>query len=178
MRRTWLIAIAAFLAGSALAQDKPKKPEWKKFVSREGAFAVLMPGTPVAKKEAAQTPLGPLVAHLFSLEVEIGSNFTVSFSDVPQGLLGLEGVDDLLLTQARDAAVAKLEGKLLKDERGSLNKRFPGREFHIEVPNAGIVRMRIYLVQNRVFQIVAAGPKEFATGKDADRFFNSFTLTR
>jgi len=157
---------------------KEEKPGWKKFTSREGGFSVLMPGTPVAKREAVPTPLGPIATYFFSLEVQQGTNLTVSFAEVPQGLLGLEGVDDLLLTMARDAAVKQVDGKLLKDEPVKLNQRIPGREFQIDVGLGSILRMRVFLVQNRVYQIVAAGPKDYATGKDADKFLDSFTLMR
>jgi hypothetical protein len=162
----------------ARAKEKEKDSDWKKFTSREGAFSVLMPGTPVAKREAVPTPIGQVVTHFFSLEVQQGTNLTVSFAEVPQGLLGLEGVDDLLLTMARDAAVKQVDGKLLKDEPVKLNQRIPGREFQIDVGLGSILRMRVFLVQNRVYQIVAAGPKDYATGKDADKFLDSFMLGR
>ncbi len=157
---------------------KEEKPGWKKFTSREGGFSVLMPGTPVARREAVQTPIGPIATYFFSLEVQQGTNLTVSFAEVPQGLLGLEGVDDLLLTMARDAAVKQVDGKLLKDEQVKLNQRIPGREFQIDVGLGAILRMRVFPVQNRIYQIVAAGPKDYATGKDADKFLDSFTLGR
>jgi hypothetical protein len=46
----------------------------------------------------------------------------------------------------------------------------------VEVDGKKIFRGRVYLVGQRLYQVVIFGPKELASSKDAEKFLNSFEL--
>ncbi len=84
-----------------------------------------------------------------------------------------------LLDDTRDLIVKSAKGKLISEKKIEL-VRSPGREIKAEIPlgedpKGGFVTCRIYLVKNRVYQVMAVGPREQGDAKKAiDTFFNSF----
>ena len=78
---------------------------------------------------------------------------------------------------SRDGAVANMEGKLVSEKNVKLGKH-PGREIRINVAEGKrLFRVRVYLVEQRLYQVVVFGTPETATSKDADKFLDSFKLT-
>ena len=55
--------------------------------------------------------------------------------------------------------------------------KHPGRDLLIEKPTT-VVRNRVVIVGNRLYQVLIQGPKQFVGSKDADRFFDSFEVTK
>ena len=53
----------------------------------------------------------------------------------------------------------------------------PGREFVVDKGKQR-VRYRVVLRDARLYQVAAIGTADFATGKDATQFFESFELTK
>ena len=48
----------------------------------------------------------------------------------------------------------------------------------MEAPAVGFYRARLYLVGQRLYQVVVAGPREDIQGQDADRYLNSLKLKK
>jgi hypothetical protein len=148
--------------------------EWKEFVSKEGGFSVVMPGTPTSGTQVAKTPIGAVTVHLFAAEVKNqGRAYLVTYNDVPE--LAGQPVDvEKGLDGSRDGILANMPGsKLLEEKKISLDG-FPGRELTIEVPGKGTARWRVYMVKPRLYQVVAFGPKDITGLAEADKFFDSF----
>ena len=69
-----------------------------------------------------------------------------------------------------------LKGKLLSEKNIKLGDT-PGRETQIEVAGGKkLFRARVYLADQRMYQVVVFGTKKAATSKEADRFLDSFKL--
>src|SRR5262249_33927006 len=147
---------------SALATHRPAlagKAEWKEFTSKEGGFAVLLPGTPVEQRQLVKTPVGSVDVHLFVVDPEGAPGaYVVGYSDFPEVALN-DGGAQKRLDNARDGAVAQVKGKLKSEKKIKL-KGVPGRELHIEVNDKTAVRLRLYVVQNRLYQVMSIGPRE------------------
>lgn len=57
---------------------------------------------------------------------------------------------------------------------------YPGKEFRLENPGKAIVRHRVYLVKQRIYQVLVETPldREQALSSDSDKFLNSFQLLK
>lgn len=165
-----LIALALALAG---CESSP----WKDFHSKQGGFSVSMPGTPVEKRQAFHTQAGPVEAHFFTVEADRGSLvYMVVYGDYPEALMAAND-REMLLDAARDGAVGNIQGTLVSERTVSLGGH-PGRELQVLSSDGRLaLRMRIYLANNRQYQVVAVTPKETRSTEDRDRFLDSFRLT-
>jgi hypothetical protein len=164
-----LILIAITLSGCQTAG-------WKEFRSAEGSFSVLMPGIPEEQAQTIDTLAGAVDAHLFVLAAEDAA-YLVSYSDYPKIVVQQSNADDIL-DGVRDGEAANVRGALLSEQIISLDD-YPGRELKIDTLDGKVtLRSRIFLVNNRLYQVVAVIPKDHPTSdKNIDKFLESFTLT-
>jgi hypothetical protein len=151
--------------------DEPT--EWKEFASKEGRFNVLMVGTPKQDKLDTESDFGKGVLNMNSIRVG-GTMYAANYCDFPAEIkeAGLKQVYD----SSRDGAVANLQGKLASEKDVKLGEH-PGREIQIDVQGGRqLFRVRVYLIDQRLYQVVVFGTKAAATSKDADKFLDSFKL--
>ena len=163
--------LVVILATSTFA-DEP--PQAKEYISKEGGFKVLMPGTPKETKLDAESEFGKGVLHMNSVEAGMAM-YAANYCDFPAEIkkVALKQVYD----SSRDGAVANLEGKLATEKDIKLGD-YSGREIRIEVAGGiRLFRARVFLVGQRLYQVVVFGTKESASSKDADKFLDSFRLT-
>ncbi len=149
---------------------------WKEFRSAEGSFSVMMPGTPEEQAQTIDTLAGAVDAYLFVLADEDAA-YLVSYSDYPNIVVQQSNSDDIL-DGVRDGEAANVRGLLLSEQIISLDD-YPGRELKIDTLDGKVtIRSRIYLVNNRLYQVVVVIPKDHPTSdKNIDKFLESFTLT-
>jgi hypothetical protein len=176
---------------------------WKVFASKDGLFTVNMPSEPIKKKQQITTAAaGKLKVELLIAEGRHDSYFVVSYCDFPPTELK-KGQERKRLDQACIGAVESSTGKIREKKPITLDRRcprsdigewfqagigslgsikfdveYPGRELVLEKDGAVIAKMRIYLVENRLYQVMVLGngsifaPKE----KDVGIFLDSFRL--
>jgi hypothetical protein len=147
---------------------------WREFSSTEGRFRVQMPGTPVHKTQ--NVPLGgaQLVLHVFAHESAGGQEaYVVMYNDYPAALVQ-PGAAAAVLTGAQDGAIRGMPGSKLTSARDITLDGYPGRELALEVSGKGKVHYRLYLVNNRLYQVVAQQARPSA--ETVEKFFNSFQL--
>jgi hypothetical protein len=167
-----LIALAAGLGTAASATDKP---EYKQFASSAGRYKILFPGAVKSETQELKTELGPLKLTMDSIELGDDTIFCVTFLDYPEDVTKTD--PGKRLDKIRDGNKGA-DGKVLSEKDVTVGpEKFPGREVLIEKPGA-VVRIRIVLAGARMYQVMIDGPKVFITSRDADRFFDSFQVTR
>jgi hypothetical protein len=161
---------------TAFQEELP--PNWKTVTSKEGRFTVAMPGTPAQTKKIVKTATGKLQVMMLVAEGRLDSTFVVSYTDYADADLK-KGTIDRRLDQARDGAVDSSGGTLRSEKSIDLAGN-RGREIVIESDGAVIVRMRIFLVQRRLYQVMVlgAGPIFAPKEKDAGIFLDSFRLIK
>jgi hypothetical protein len=149
--------------------------EFAEFTSKEGKFTVLFPGKPKETKRTLQSPFGPVELNSFSVSpLQPVSTYVVIFSDYPANFEKKSDAD--FLDSSRDGSVKNSGGKLLSEKKLTLDK-YPGRELLLEAPNqGGLFRQRIFIVGNRLYQLIVGGAEEVAKSKGADKFLDSFKL--
>ena len=164
-------ALVAF-AGAGVAQPGG-------FTSDEGGFRIKFPGAPKVTEPTAKSAVGDLKVTVAIYATADGSAFMVSYTDFPEAATKPDQLATLL-DGIRDKVKGR-DGKLVGDEKtiqfGA--DKWPGREFTVDKDKGKQrIKFRVVIRNNRVYQVVAIGTAEFANGKDATAFLESFELTK
>lgn len=161
-----LVALA--LAPTARAAEPYKSPD--------GKYSVRFPKDPKVTSQTPRTAVGDLKVTVATYANSDGNVYMVSFTDFPE-------------TAAKPANHASLfdgvvegikgQGKLVGDvkEIAFGPDKLPAREFVVDKGKQR-VRVRVILHGTRLYQVATVGTADFAGGKDATLFLDSFELTK
>ena len=166
MRTILAVAVLAVCAGALTGQDDKK-------YEKEGKFTAKFPNGPLQQTKAA----GGLKLNVFLADFDKGKGgFLVIYSDLPAEKIKAP-TPDQVFESGKKALEDDFKLKNVKAEPTAVGpKKHPGRtisgereEFHL--------RGTIVLAGTRLYQVYVFGPKDFVTGKEADEFLGSFTIT-
>lgn len=161
------LTVALLLA----ADDTATKVQ--EFAPKGGRFTIQMPGNPEEQTNKVNTVAGPIEVHMFTVSPDRSTLYGVGYGD--SAVMNTKPESDIL-DGARDGVVRNVKGKLDSEKKITIDK-YPGRDFLVVI-KGGVVRERAYLVKDRLYQVIfVSSSREFATGKDADKFLDSFKLT-
>jgi hypothetical protein len=167
-----IVTLRGGQAGTVAAANAGGGAGFKEFVSPEGKFRVMMPGTPVRQQQR----LGPISITMYTLQNSNGA-YVVAFCDVPIPV----GESDFQLQKrldgARMGALGNVGGVLVKENRVFLQGRDPGREIEANAPGKGLIRARFFIASRRMYQIMVVGNPQFVHSADATRFLDSLSRT-
>jgi hypothetical protein len=170
-----MIGSLFFIATAHADEDK-----WETHTSKEGKYSVSFPGKPtVPAPDKPDSPVGELTVYKAQFTTAKGDQtYLVLYNDYPEAALA--GTDkEAFLDGVRDGTQKTVGGKVASDKKITLGeKKYPGRDFLIEKGSEPAYHARAYIVGNRLYQLVIMGPKDAATGKDADKFLDSFKLSQ
>lgn len=161
-----LVAVPAFAGSSWVTVDDPD-------------FTAQLPGTPKRTQNTEPSDLGDSNNVMYEYEGDNGNiYFAVNYTDFPAGSMGkadpgkvLDGARNGALTNTK---ATPLGSKAVWLEAGG--KKFPGTEFEGKTPDGLKVSARVFLVDDRLYQLIFV--RQFAKPADADfrTFVGSFTL--
>lgn len=166
--KTICTAAALLVVAGALSAEEPK------FESKDGRFSAKFPGKAETKAQKA----GGLELHITIVEKGTGG-FAVIYSDMPPDVVKATPATKLL-EGGEKGLVDNFKAKIIKSGESVFKangKDYPARDILAEKDDKTL-RVKIILVDNRLYQVFVVGPKELATGKEADDFINSFELTK
>jgi hypothetical protein len=158
------LIFAAALAAAALGASAAFA-----FKSDEGRFSIDMPGTP-KHQVINPDPADPVVMNLYTGQ-RGAMSFLVAFADIKVG--GRK--PDEVLDGARDNVLGRPGRKLLAERRVTIAGN-PGRELDIAGPNDLALRVRVYLVGARLYQLIVSTTNKGAIGTEGAKFLESFRL--
>jgi hypothetical protein len=163
-----ILVFAALATSLTLGAARAAEP-WKEFRSAEGGFAVSFPGTPKTNV-GAPNQTGP-ISHSFYVDAG-PSSYVVMYIDYQPGTLS--GKDPQgLFDSGRDNLVKGKKVKIRVDRKFTLADH-PARKIVIEGADGSIQIFNLYLVKDRVYEVISGGPKGFDKSADAKRFNDSF----
>lgn len=167
-----LLAVLVLVAGGALLALIPQ-PEFPEFVSKEHAFRARFGGEPRVNTDE-NNPVKPTV---YSVE-RIDGTFEVVVLTAPEPVSPTPEQVSRTLTAVRDEIIQFAGAKQTADAPITLAGKYPGREFaaRFELPQPGALRVRVYLVGPRRYQVLVKGTEEFTNGNEATAFLNSFMV--
>jgi len=152
---------------------------WKTYSSSHGGFSILMPGTPSEQRQGMDTALGRIYATDYRVHQKNVVYFA-SYGDYPPGFVNRSNVNTVLIG-VRDGAIGGINGRLLTERFISLDG-YPGLEYVAEFtfrnPGDATVKSRIYLKNNRLFQISIFGLRNEVSVAQQNKYLNSFKLSR
>jgi hypothetical protein len=150
------------------------------FTSEEGAFSI---NSPMAMEETTQsidTELGAIEVHFFMAE-EIDRAYMVGYSDYPQEFVD-QNDPQMMLDGARDGATGNINGNLVSEIRILLDDQYPGREIVVtamlDEDQEGTLKAHMFLVGNRLYQVMVVAPSGELSMQEMDDFINSFKLLK
>lgn len=157
--------------------------KWKEFAPAGGGFSILFPGSP--KSMTRTLRLSP--QHTAELRVHTLSNPTlecsVIYADYPTIPVGDPAAARAALDSGAKGAVASVNAELLSLTEIT-HEGYPGRLLRERMPDGKILRAKMVLVSQRLFQVAFTTPREDGASaqtvrhyeQTADRFLNSFKL--
>lgn len=167
--------VAASMFNLTIHGCLPENP--REYRSEEGGFKIVAPCQLKQEKAERQTAAGIIAFHTHAGELR-GRYWGVVHSDYPAAVVGSLGAETMLLN-GRNGFVAGVNGRLISDTAVTLNGH-PGRRITVLATpeeSAGLsLFARFYLVNNRLYQIVAVMPTDKADSAKVNEFMDSFTL--
>jgi hypothetical protein len=162
-------ALAVLLLALAFAAHAAEP--WQEVRSKEGAFAALFPADPKISIEPPDPSGGVTNVFLASLDK---MDFEVSYTDY--GARAFAGRSlEAIYNLARDDLVKGQPVKLLADRKIMLDG-LPGREVVFAEADGYTQDYRFFVMQSRIYAIVAGGPAGTENSPEAKRFLESFKL--
>ncbi|MGZ8201893.1 MAG: hypothetical protein ACXWUB_01470 [Burkholderiales bacterium] len=169
---------SALLAVSLLIGCTQSQSEWQELTVSDAGFAILMRGQPHYARQSLDTPAGKMEAHLYSSD-RPDAYFAVGYSDYPLALV-LGGSREQLFAGVRDTWLRRIDGRITSsDDRVTAGGKYPGYAFSARGNVKGadtFLDARLYLVDQRLYQIIAMSRKGEVAQGVVNRYLNSFRL--
>jgi len=165
-------AICLFLAGVAVADER--KPNHLHAAPDEG-FRVGLPGKPTHESYDLTTLAGPLTVHTTKYDTGRDLRLTITSTTYPPTYAKVPP-DKLFAGMMKEMLGA--DGCLEREEKVTLGPdKHPGRDWRITAGKT-VIRVRVFLVGTRLYQVMANGSKDAVGGPAAEDLFNTFELAK
>lgn len=148
---------------------------WKPFSSKDGGFAVLMPGQPTQENRTVKTEIGSIPVRAFSVLRRGEALYAIAYSDFPGSFPQNPGDIDRLLAQVASGFAQGAKGRLVSQQTIRLGN-FPGRDIRLQLDRGLIARGRVFVVNSRLYQVIVVTGQERNLTKSIEGFFKSFRL--
>lgn len=153
------------------------QPTLDTFSSEIGAFTIAAPAPFEEVQQSVETPVGPVDIYTFTAETN-HSAYVVAFSDYPIEMVDQSNPESLL-NSSRDGAINNLGGTLVSEEMIEVSG-YPGRSLVIAAQGPtnqpATINSHIYLVDNRLYQILVVSPDNQKSTLKPQTFLESFKL--
>jgi hypothetical protein len=157
----------------------------QEFKSEAGNFAVqappdLMFAETAQAIDSGNLGMGKLSLHILMSVTREGS-YQIYYFDYPADLAANPNASPSLLDGARQGWLNAIQGRLTGQEHPISLGNHPGREASVEAKNNNQdikIKIRYYLVQNRIYQIMVSVPKDGKFTAEMNAFLQSFTLLK
>ncbi|MDL1871621.1 hypothetical protein FBR05_05405 [Deltaproteobacteria bacterium PRO3] len=168
--RNVVIFVALWLAAFAL-WPAAAEAKWQTFTPPEGGFSIAMPGKPQLTQSVHKSFVGAVKESTYTIKAG-GVTYSASYSELP-GIAVTLGGSRTIFNKAKDGLLKEAGGSENAFNEISLGKS-EGRELSFTLNGGGAGKARFFLVDKRLYVIVASGPTGAAAG--IGKFLNSFKL--
>jgi hypothetical protein len=164
------LAAPLFIASAVMAQQMT----WQEYRSG-GGYTVQLPGVPIIESQLVNNPtIGGLVTlNTATVGLKVGG-YATAYADFP---LYYAFPRDEALDGARDKIIQSL-GATLREEQSLSIAGNPARDVFADIPKRGdVMRCRLILTaQNRLIELMYAGPKGTEASENVSYFLNSLVI--
>jgi hypothetical protein len=139
------------------------------FKDEAGRFSARFPAEPTLDRQEGNSALGAHVHTTWEVDID-GQHWSVTYTEysTPPAKNYDKNVMGLL---------AATKGKLIRQAKIE-QAGVDGREVVTLLPDNAVMRQRMFLVGNRLYQAVYAGPAGTEAGADVEQFMASFQLLK
>jgi hypothetical protein len=134
-----------------------------------GRFSVRFPSEPTLDKVEGSSALGPHVHYTWEVDDD-ERHWSVTYTEYSKP--PVKNYDKNVMN-----LLAATKGKLVWQAKVEQNG-IDGREVVTLLPDNKVMRQRMFMVGNRLYQVLYGGPAGTETDADADGFLTSFQLTK
>lgn len=175
MRRLLILAAMIVLSSSLAAQDI------KPYESKAGKYKVVFPET---GPTVSSTKVGEDELNVAKLAYK-GGGFMVTYTDLNEDKVKMARPKDILDVGEKGLIEAFNKPKITSTKDIEIGKqKYPARqittgESYFGEEGVSIkLRLTLVLADNRLYQVFVFGPKDLPASKEADKFFESFEITK
>jgi hypothetical protein len=148
--------------------------DWIRVSSPEGGFSVLMPAQPTATDSTGTSSGGgPFTNHMLSVQ-DSKRIYAAMWSDYPPNT---KHDVPATIKAERNGFLRSMNAKLISETTISLHG-YDGNEFTAEVEDGSAVKGRVYIVDNRLYMLIAVDTKGNGDQPSVERFLTSFELKK
>lgn len=156
------------------APQKAKLP----FYSKEGGFSIVFPDTPKEQKHTTTSEIGQIELTQYIYGKDDTHAWVASFSDYPKQMIQL-GNKEQLLKGIKYRILEDLHASVLTEEKTTLDNEYDGLSFVAKAKKKDLnISYKIFLVNNRVYQLSMYSSVAPIATKDSLEFFGSFKLIK
>jgi hypothetical protein len=163
------LAAPLFITSAVMAQQMT----WQEYRSG-GGYAVQLPGVPIIESQLVNNPTirGSVTLNTATVGLKVGG-YATAYADFPLYAFPR----DEALDGARDEIIQSL-GATLREEQSLSIAGNPARDVFADIPKRGdVVRCRLILTaQNRLIELMYAGPKGTEASDNVSYFLNSLVI--
>lgn len=165
MKRIVAMALVLACTGVVRAEDTKYAPEGKK-------FEVVFPGKPT------ETDIGKGMGKMLILPAESNKAVYIFYHNAFPKEVDVTNKDiaATIFKSGLEGGLRSWKGKVVKEKDFMMNKTHPAKEYEIEAPNIGIIKLQLILTKTEFYQVVVGGTKEFVDSAAAKKFVGSFKL--
>ena len=173
--------VADLLPPSKTPQAESSPQAWKEYSSVEGGFSILFPGNPSQETQVVEAAPG-VQFNLRIHKLKALAEYSVMYADYPIPVSD-PAVAKNVLDNGAKGAVASVNSELLELKEITLYGH-PGRYLKERMRSGEIMRVKMLLVGQRMYQVAITTPREEGTSAEmvkayetmADKFLSSFKL--
>jgi len=157
--------------------------DWFLMKNQDQGYQIEFPKEPSVSVQTVKTKAGPVDMHINMLDLskkEEDSNliYLSSFAQYPDSLVHSDKKDQLagFLKETVDGLVGSIDGEILSQKDIKIDS-YEGKEVKINFQDGmAIIRIRVYLVQNKVYMLQVITKTENDSNESISKFMNSFSL--
>lgn len=164
--RTWAARIALLGVACLMLVGQAAAYQLKDEVGR---FSVRFPSEPTLDKVQGSSALGPHTHYTWEVDID-DRHWSVTYTEYSNPPVKNYDKNVMSLKAATKGEIV-LQSRI---EHGSID----GREVVILLPDNKVMRQLMFMVGNRLYQVVYGGPAGSETLADAQTFFTSFELLK
>lgn len=146
------------------------------FKSEDGNFTIKFMGTPKESSEMVPTEVGDIEMTTFMYEKSVTEAYMVAYNDYPSEMVKKSSVD-ALLDGAKNGSSSSMKITHFDIDENIEIEGCPGRHFK-GYGGSIYVEYKLFLKENRLYQIALLRDGSYATKERSDEFFGSFHLLK
>jgi hypothetical protein len=170
-----ILLLCFFITSTSFTEPK----EWKQFESKECRFKINFPAEVTQTSQPVKTAAGDLTLHIFQADVssDTANNniiYMVNYSALPDSINSTrkEKMDDFF-ERSINGMVRNAKGTVLSQKKVDY-KSYPGREVRVDLQGQATLTVKLILIENRYYILLAITAVAKEPNTDIKKFFDSF----